>query len=676
MAKRFQKLKDHWREQRLFFSRVIAAAVVVVLLTGVLVARLVHLQVIEYQRFSDLSQDNRLRIEPLAPTRGLIFDRNGLIIAENLPTWQLVAIPEQIGDLDAALAELEELGLVEASEHAVLADLVRSHRGFERVKLRNLNETQAARFAVRRHRFPGIDIQEGLVRYYPFGEASAHAVGYVGSISTRDLERIDRRAYAATSHIGKTGIERSYEDLLHGQVGYRQQVVNAQGRILLDPASADAQASASWELETKWPVPGDNVVLSLDMRLQLATHEALAGARGAAIAIDPANGDVLALVSTPSFDPNRLAGGLSRSDFATLNADLDMPMFNRALAGQYPPGSTVKPFFGLAALQLESSLAHEDISCPGFFTLPGHSHRYRDWRPQGHGPVDLRGAIVQSCDVYFYRLAVDLGIDRLEQTMKAFGFGAPTGLDIMGERAGVVPSREWKREYFPQPEDKVWFPGETVITGIGQGFTLVTPLQLAHATAVLAARGASYQPRLLIGTEDAVSRDVDWAEPAPLGAVEASEEHWAAIHDAMVGVTKDLRGSGRTSMLGTSYVVAGKTGTAQVFTVAQEEKYDADEVDERLRDHGLFIAFAPAEAPRIAVAVVIENGGGGSSAAAPVARKILDAYFAEGVEAAAAEAGTAAIGRRAAGISAPSFGALAAALGPAEPQGEATHVPR
>jgi penicillin-binding protein 2 len=647
MARRFQPLKDHWKEQRLFLSRVIAAAVVVFVLTAGLVARLAHLQITEYQRFSELSQDNRLRIEPLPPTRGLIFDRNGLIIAENLPTWQLVAIPEQIGDLDAALRELEKLELIDPSEHGVLVDLVRSHRRFERVKLRNLNETQAARFAVRRHHFPGIDIQEGLVRYYPFGEASAHAVGYVGSISTRDLERIDRRGYAATSHIGKTGVERSYEDVLHGAVGYRQQVVNAQGRILLDPASSDgdSQDTAKWGLETKWPVPGDNVVLSLDMRLQLASHEALAETRGAAIAIDPSNGDVLALVSTPSFDPNRLAGGLSRSDFAALNTDLDRPLFNRALAGQYPPGSTVKPFLGIAALHHESVLAHDHIRCPGFFTLPGHTHRYRDWRPQGHGSVGLRDAIVQSCDVYFYRLAVDLGIDRMEQTLKAFGFGAPTGLDILGENTGVVPSREWKRQAFSRPEDKVWFPGETVITGIGQGFTLVTPLQLAHATAVLAARGAGHRPRLLIGTEDAVSRDVDWVEPTALPAVEAEPAHWESIHQAMVGVTQDLRGSGRNSMLGASYVSAGKTGTAQVFTIAQQEKYNEDEIDERLRDHGLFIAYAPAEAPRIAVAVVVENGGGGSRAAAPVARRILDAYFdaltgseAGGAEGAAADA--------------------------------------
>ena len=613
----------------MFLSRVVASAVFVLLLTAVLIGRLVQLQVVDYQRFSELSQDNRLRIEPLAPTRGLILDRNHLVIAENLPIWQLVAVPEQIADLDAVLRELEALDLLDPAEHATLVELIRSHRGFERVKLRNLSESEAARFAVRRHRFPGIDIQEGLVRYYPFGPVSAHAVGYVGSISSTDLERIDRRNYAATSHIGKTGVERTYEDVLHGRVGYRQQVVNAQGRVLLDPAEAESEAfGASAGLETRWPEPGRNVVLSLDMRLQLAAHEALGSARGAAVVIDPSNGDVLALVSTPAFDPNRLASGLSRSDYTALMADPDKPLFNRALAGRYPPGSTIKPFLGLAALEHETKSAREHVYCPGFFRLPGNTHRYRDWRPQGHGNMDLHAAIVQSCDVYFYDLAVGLGIDHLADALHAFGFGPPTGIDITGEIGGVVPSREWKRQQFQRPEDKVWFPGETVIAGIGQGYTLTTPLQLAHATAVLAARGARYRPRLLIGAEETFDGGFSYRDPERLPGVEIAEEHWKGVHDALVAVTQAPRGTARTPMLGAEYVAAGKTGTAQVLGIAQDATYDENEIDERHRDHGLFIAYAPADAPRIAVAVVVENGGGGSSAAAPVARKIMDAYFA------------------------------------------------
>lgn len=630
MASRSLPMKDHWKEQRLFVSRVAAAAVVVVLLTAVLVARLVQLQVIDYQRFSELSQGNRIRIEPLAPTRGLIYDRNGLIVAENLPTWQLVAIPEQIDDLDGALAALEELGLLDSADHDDLVQLIRSHRGFERVTLSNLDETQAARFAVRRHHFSGIDIQEGLVRYYPFANAAAHAVGYVSSISMRDLANIDRADYAATSQIGKTGVERSYEDLLHGHVGYRQQVVNAQGRVLLDPAAdTDGRGSdaAQGGLETRWPTPGENLVLSLDMRLQLAAQQALQGQRGAIVAIDPRNGDLLALVSTPSFDPNRFAAGLSRADFVALNSDPDKPLFDRALAGRYPPGSTIKPFLGLAALHHETMNPLKTRYCPGYFTLPGQSHRYRDWRPQGHGEVDLHSAIVESCDVYFYQLAVDLGIDNIAAFLKRFGFGSRTGIDIGGESPGLVPSPEWKKEQFKRREDQVWFPGETVITGIGQGFTQITPLQLADAGAALAERGARYRPRLLIGTEDALSRGVDWIDPEPLTAVDdVDAAHWQIIQDAMVGVTTDPKGSGYRYMHTATYTAAGKTGTAQVFSVSQEEEYDEEEVDERLRDHGLFFAYAPVESPRIAVAVVVENGGG-SGAAVPIARTVLDAFF-------------------------------------------------
>ncbi len=376
------------------------------LLCGLVVWRLVQLQIFDYEHFIELSQGNRFRIEPMPPTRGLIYDRNGLVIAENRPNWELVAIGEQIDNLDRTLLSLEELGLVDPSEHQTLRDLIRSHRGFERVKLSNLTEEQAATFAVRRHLFSGVDIQEALSRYYPFGEMTAHAVGYVGSISTADLERIDRSNYAGTSHIGKTGVERAYEERLHGQVGYRQQVVNAQGRVLEAVGDGRIRAFAdSSGVEDEDPVPGTNVVLSLDIKLQLAAQEAMQDLRGAIVAIDPRNGDVLALVSTPAFDPNRFAAGLSRADYVSLSTDPDKPLYNRALAGTYPPGSTVKPFLALAALQTEAMTPDEERYCPGHFRLPGQTHRYRDWRPQGHGNVNMRGAIVQSCDVYFYHLA-------------------------------------------------------------------------------------------------------------------------------------------------------------------------------------------------------------------------------------------------------------------------------
>jgi penicillin-binding protein 2 len=631
MAGRSLQLKDHWQEQRLFLSRIIAAGIVVVLLCGVVVTRLVHLQIVDYERFSELSQGNRFRIEPLPPNRGLIYDRNGLVIAENRPNWELVAVGEEIDDLERTLRALEELALIDPSEHTTLRDLVRSHRGFERVKLSNLTEEQAATFAVRRHLFSGVDIQEALSRYYPFGEASAHAVGYVGSISTADLERIDRPNYAGTSHIGKTGIERAYENRLHGQVGYRQQVVNAQGRVLSSPAGdSRVRESADFKgVETKWPVPGDNIVLSLDMKLQLAAQDAMQDLRGAVVAIDPRNGDVLALVSTPTFDSNRFAAGMSRADFVALQTDPDKPLYNRALGGTYPPGSTIKPFLALSALHDEALAPEDEKYCPGHFRLPGQTHRYRDWRPQGHGNVDMHEAIVQSCDVYFYHLAVAMGIDSMADGLKQFGFGAPVGLDISGENSGVVPSREWKAQQFTRREDKIWFPGETVITGIGQGYMLVTPMQLAHAGATFAARGQRFAPRLLIGTEDAVTREVRYTDPSALqNVVDQDPVHWQIVHDAMVGVIAEPRGSARAPMQGTTYSVAGKTGTAQVIGIAQDEKYREEDIDERLRDHGLFVAFAPADAPRIALGVVIENGGGGSRAAAPVARKVLDAYFA------------------------------------------------
>ncbi len=627
------KLKDHWKEQKLFLSRLVAAGVVILFLAGVLIWRLFQLQVVDHELFAELSQGNRLRIEPRAPTRGLIYDRNGIILAENLPTWELTATPEQVLDLDSRLQSLGDLGLINPAASEGFIELVRSHRGFEQVKLANLSETQAARFPVRRHHFSGVDIQEGLIRSYPFGDLTSHAVGYVSSISASDLQRINRRDYAATSLIGKSGIERSYEVTLRGSVGYRQQVVNAQGRILLDPVAVGASPisdPSQGTLETRWPTPGKNVYLGLDVRLQLAAHRALEGRRGAAVAIEPGTGDILALVSMPTFDPNRFAVGLTQADFQKLNNDPDKPLFQRALTGHYPPGSTVKPFLGLAALHYDLIDPDSREMCPGHFILPGTSHRYRDWKLEGHGPIDLHQSIVQSCDTYFYQLAVKLGIDQIHGFLTSFGFGERTGIDVMNENMGVIPSREWKQTQFTQREDQTWYPGETVITGIGQGFTLVTPLQLAHATAVLATSGQRFKPRLVIATEDPVTGEILNHDPVLLDIIGNVEEpHWERITQAMVGVTEELQGSGHNAMRGTQYSVAGKTGTAQVFSLAADETYDAEEIDESLRDHGLFIAYAPVESPTIAIAVIVENGGGGGATAAPVARQILDAYFLE-----------------------------------------------
>ena len=623
------QIRDRWKEQRLVSSRLVFTAILVVAMSGVLVWRLFQIQISHHEVFAELAQGNRMRIEPLAPTRGLIFDRNGQLLAENLPAWELVAIPEEIVDLQASLQALEALELLDPAERGNLVDAVNSHRRFERVVLANLTESQAARFSARRHRFSGIDIREGLIRHYPYGDLTGHSIGYMGSISAGDMDRIDRANYAATALIGISGVERSYQEDLHGTVGFRQQLVNAQGRVLVDPAAVEASGdSMPGNLDTRWPVPGKNLVVSLDIELQLAAHMAMEGLRGAAVAIEPATGDVLALVSTPAFDPNRFASGLSYSGYRELETDPDKPLFNRALAGRYPPGSTVKPFLGLAAMNLNALDPEDPAYCAGHYSLPGQTHQYRDWRREGHGLVDLHQAVVESCDVYFYRLAVNMGIDAIDSSLRVFGFGARTGIDIGGEIRGVVPSREWKRNNFPRREDQTWYPGETVISGIGQGYTTATPLQLAHATAVLAA-GARLEPRLVVATQTAVSGDVVRIDPVRLDSLpEIDARHWQRIREAMIGVTEDPRGTARLSMQQTPYRVAGKTGTAQVFSLAQDEEYDAEALEEHLRDHGLFIAFAPADNPTIALAVIVENGGSGSGLPARAARMILDVYLA------------------------------------------------
>ncbi|TVQ49354.1 MAG: penicillin-binding protein 2 [Gammaproteobacteria bacterium] len=625
------RFKDPWQEQRLFFGRLIAAAVVILLLTGLLVARLVQLQVVNHPHFADLSQDNRIRIEPVPPTRGLIYDRHGQILAENLPAYQLELIPEQVEDMPATLAALAELGLIPPGDIDRILALARRQRRFEPVTLNfRMDDEQVATFAVRRQHFPGVDIRARLRRHYPFGAATAHTVGYVGGLSARDLERLDRANYAGTSQVGKTGVEFAYEHLLHGQVGYRQVVVNARGRVLERlETPAERPAAPDGRRTSRRPVPGQDVVLGLDIHLQLAALEALGARRGAVVVLDTRDGDVLAMASTPGFDPNLFSTGISQADYQALLRDPDNPLFDRALRGIYPPGSTIKPQMALALLHHRVVGPGERLFCPGHFRLPGSSHRFRDWRREGHGHVDLIEAMAQSCDVYFYAHGSTLGIDRMHEFLTAVGLGERTGIDIQGERPGLVPSREWKRGAFRQREDQAWFPGETVIAAIGQGYMNATMLQLAHSTAVLAQRGVRTQPRLAIASSDPLN-----GELIELPSVERSrviledERQWDLIRDSMIAVTRGARGTARLQMRGTSYLVAGKTGTAQVFSVGQDEEYDADAIDERLRDHALFVAFAPAEAPEISIAVIVENGGSGSSVAAPVARAVMDRYFA------------------------------------------------
>jgi penicillin-binding protein 2 len=607
-------LKDYFFESRLIMNRAIVMLVFAGILILVLFARLLYLQVVAHEHFTTLSEDNRVKLQPIPPNRGLIFDRNGIVLAENLPSYRLEITPEQVQDMDATLSALNEIIEIREVDRSRFEKLRKRKPGFEAVPLLfHLDDEQVARFSANRHRFPGVDITAGLARHYPQGELAVHALGYVGRIDERALKDIDSSNYRGTTHIGKIGIEKSYEDLLHGTVGLQQVETTAQGRVLR-------------VLNRVSPVSGHNLYLTLDSRVQDAAERAFGDFSGSAIAIDPSNGDVLAFVSLPTYDPNPFVNGIEYSDYAALRDNEKQPLFNRALRGQYPPGSTVKPFMGLAGLEQGVTRVHSSTYCPGFYMLSGNTRKYRDWKRTGHGTVNLHDAIVQSCDVYFYDLALSLGIERIHDYLSHFGFGHKTGIDILGELPGLLPSSAWKRERHDQP----WFPGETIITGIGQGFFLTTPLQLATAAAALANGGRILQPNIVMAEQEAGSDELLPHNPRLLETITINDQsHWDAVIKSMVDVVHSARGTARKIGIDSPFKIAGKTGTAQVFGLKQEEKYDAEAIEEKLRDHALFIAFAPAEQPRIAVAVVVENGGGGGSVAAPIARAILDAYLQE-----------------------------------------------
>ncbi|NEV62555.1 penicillin-binding protein 2 [Thiorhodococcus minor] len=603
-------LEDRRREQRLVTVRAIVAAGFVLLGLGLILIRLAHLQVEMHEHFSVLSQDNRVKIQPVPPTRGLIYDAKGLLLAENHPSFSLELTIEKIDDLEATIAELAKLIPITEKDRARFARLKRQRMRFQAVPIRlNLTAAEVARFAVDGYRFPGVDVHAELIRTYPKAALTAHVLGYVGRINERELASIDKGNYAGTNFIGKGGVEKAHEDLLHGRVGYQQVEVNARGRILRT-------------LESTPPEPGQDLYLYLDVAVQQAATEALGDRRGAVVAIDPRNGGVLALVSQPSFDPNLFVEGISQTDYDALLYSPDKPLYNRAVRGQYPPGSTVKPFIALGGLATGTINSRKGIYCPGYFSLPGQSHRFRCWRRGGHGTVNMRQAIVQSCDVYFYSLANQMGIEKLHDFMATFGFGARTGVDISGELPGLLPSREWKERVRKQP----WYPGETLIVGIGQGSFLATPIQLAAATAAAANRGHFIQPRLgyasrVPGAPTAhklpmVSRTLDVGNAS----------YWDTIVEDMAQVVEGARGTAKR-IRSKDYRIAGKTGTAQVFSVGQKETYNAATTPERMRDHALFVAFAPVEDPRIAVAVIVENGGHGGSTAAPVARRVIDAHL-------------------------------------------------
>ena len=603
-------IKDHTSEVRLYKQRAIVAMIVVIVMMLGIVGRLIYLQIFSHQHYSTLSQKNRLKIVPLPPTRGLIYDRNGLLLAKNIPSFSLELIPEQVKDIDDTLTRLNKLVPISDSDRKHFRRLVKQKRRFQSIPLRyRLSEEEVARFSVNRHLFKGVSIQARLIRYYPYGKTGVHTIGYVGRIDTRELKRIDNANYSATTHIGKLGIERSYEKQLHGQVGYQQEEVNAQDRTLRI-------------IDKTPPVAGKNLTLNIDIKLQSFADSILGDYRGSIVAINPQNGEVLALVSKPGYDPNPFVTGIDSKSYAALRDSPDKPLFNRAILGQYPPGSTVKPFIGLAGL--DAGMANNSLFCPGWYQLEGDERRYRDWKKRGHGETNLDKAIVQSCDVYFYELAQRLRIDKMYKFMSMFGFGKKTGIDILGELPGLFPSREWKR----RKRHQAWFPGETLITGIGQGFTLTTPIQLASATATLAMDGLHFRPAIVHSMQGS-----DDPEPVLTPATRYKSvllkhpENWQKIKRSMMRVLHSSRGTARGSARNAPYKMAGKTGTAQVFGIAQDAEYNADEIGKHLRDHSLFIGFAPFDEPRIAIAVIAENGGSGGHVAAPLARKVFDAYL-------------------------------------------------
>ncbi len=596
-------LSNPHREQRLYAARIGFATLIVLTMMGVLVWRYYDLQITRHQDFATLADNNRIHVRAIAPARGLIFDRNGVLLADNRPGFTLSIISERSAGVDQLIDEIKPLIGLSVEEIERFKKLLKQRLPYEAVPLRyNLSDIEQSVLAVNEYRLSGVDVSARLVRYYPLADQLAHVVGYTGRINETELATLDSKRYRGVHTIGKTGLEKFYEDTLLGNLGYEYVETNARGRVMR-------------VLERIDPVPGEDLHLYLDSRLQAIAMAALGDEKGAVVAIETDTGGVLALASMPSFDANLFVGGISHKDYAALVNSPDRPLFDRALRGQYPPGSTIKPIFGLAALDSGVIPLNYKVYDPGFFQLENRKHKYRDWKRGGHGGrVDIYQAIVQSCDTFFYNVGYKMGIDRLHRYGTIFGLGKPTGIDLPGEASGIMPSQAWKRG----AKGVAWYPGDTVNTSIGQGFMLATPLQLAVAASRLATRGVVGEPRMVMMTE---------AEELAAENVQISQVNWDAVIAAMVGVVHDIRGTASRAVSGLDYKMAGKTGTAQVVGIKQDEKYDASKLAKLHLDHALFIAFAPAENPRIAVAVLVENGEHGSSTAAPVAREVIDAYL-------------------------------------------------
>lgn len=607
MKSRFFTLKDSHHERTLFSSRILIVAIIMGILTSLLIARLAYLQVYQHQLYTTLARQNLLNLLPAEPNRGLIYDRNGMLLADNTPVFDLVLIPNRVPDVRTTLTELQKVLPISDEDLQQFNRQLKLQRPFAPIVIRNqLSEEEVARFSVQQYRFPGVTIEAQMVRHYPQGSAFAQVVGYVGRINAKELEEVDPGNYSATNFIGKTGVEKFYESQLHGIVGYQQAEMDANGRTVR-------------VLNTTAPTPGDNLYLTIDGKLQLAAEQVLGDQRGAIVAIDPRNGDVLTLVSNPSYDPNLFVTGISKKDYQALAQAPGQPLYNRVLQGRYPPGSTIKPFVGLEGLVSGIVTADDSVWCPGWYKLKNSSHVYHDWQRRGHGTVNLSRAITESCDTYFYTLSSKLGIDRLDSGMKLFGFGQPTGIDLDNEASGLLPTPEWKQ----RTQHKPWYPGDTLITGIGQGYMLATPLQLAVATATLAMHGIHIQPHVLLRSQTA-NRTFTIVKPTILGSVPFDAHNWDIIVAGMENVAKSSSGTGYKYFQNTPYTLAAKTGTAQVFSLKENQKDKAALLPEKLRDNSLFIAFAPADNPRIAIAVMLQNS---SVTAASMAKQVLDAYF-------------------------------------------------
>ncbi len=593
-----QPVRDEHAEQRLTDSRFRILQILMIMVLVVLGIRFAHLQLGDHEQYVARADENRIRLRALPPNRGLIVDRHDRVLADNRPAYRLVIVPERTRGLTETIGRLGELVSISAAEKAGFERQQARSRPFEALTLKaNLSEQEVARLAIERHHLSGVEIEPYLMRHYPHGSDLAHVVGYVGRIDARDLERLEPDQYRGTTHVGKIGIERHFEHRLHGQPGLERVETNAQGRVLR-------------VLERTDPVAGQNLRLTLDLDLQQAAIDALGDQAGAIVVLKIQTGEVLALVSHPGFDPNPFVHGIAQDDYNLLLMNPQRPLFNRFLSGGYEPGSTIKPFIALAGLEHNVIGPQTRVFSSGTYQLPGHQRQYRDWRRGGHGWVTLEQALAESVNVYFYQLAVELGIDRISRELALFGFGRATGLDLPGEGQGVLPTRSWKRARFGEP----WFPGETVITGIGQGFTVVTPVQLAHATAALAGRGVTARPAL-----------AELGEPVRM--VDHDDWIWEAVFGGMEAVVHGPTGTARAIASALPVRMAGKTGTAQVFgrpdDLAEEDEREQDELPRHLRNHALFIGFAPLENPTLAISVIVEHGGGGSSVAAPVAAWII-----------------------------------------------------